>query len=65
MGSIMILSYAVITVLAKIDYKFTFTAILFLGFLSSGSLLVPQYLFVLTYVIVGHYQNINYQKLNN
>jgi hypothetical protein len=65
MGSIMILSYVLITVLSKIDYKFTFSAILFLGFLSAGSLLVPQYLFALTYAIVGHYQNINYHKLNN
>ena len=61
MGTIMLLSYILIPVLAKIDYKFSFCAILFLGFLSSGSLIVPQYMFALTYVIVGHFQNTNYQ----
>lgn len=59
MGSILIISYILVPVLANFDYKFTFCAILFLGFLSSGSLLVPQYLYALTFIIVGHRQNIN------
>jgi hypothetical protein len=61
MGTAMLLTYILIPILAKIDYKFTFCAILFLGFLSSGSLIVPQYLFALTYAIAAHYQNSNYK----
>jgi hypothetical protein len=63
MGTIMILTYILVPVLAKIDYKFTYCAILFLGFLSSGSLIVPQYMFALVYVIVSHYQNTNFQSV--
>jgi hypothetical protein len=65
MGTVMILTYILMPVLAKIDYKFSYCAILFLGFLSSGSLIVPQYMFALTYVIVSHYQNMNYQPLSD
>ena len=63
MGTIMILTYIIMPVLANIDYKFTFCAILFLGFLSSGSLITPQYMFALIYVIVSHYQNVNFNKM--
>lgn len=57
MGTFMILSYLLFPVFARLKYKFTFTIILIFGFLSSGSLLVPQYLFALAYSILSHYQN--------
>ena len=63
MGTIMLLTYILVPVLAKIDFKFSFCAVLFLGFLSSGSLITPQYMFALIYVIVSHYQNANFNKM--
>jgi hypothetical protein len=56
-GSIMLLSILLIPVFSNLTYKYTFCAIIIFGFLSSGSLIVPQYLFAIAYAIVGHYQN--------
>lgn len=53
----MLASLIMFPVLASLDYKFTILAILLLGFMSSGSLIVPQYLFAITFSVVGHYQN--------
>jgi len=56
-GSILLLSILLIPVFADITYKYTLCAVIIFGFLSSGSLIVPQYLFAITYGIVAHYQN--------
>jgi len=56
-GMIMIASLLMFPLLAKFDYKFTFIAVLILGFMSSGSMLVPQYLFAIVYSVLAHYQN--------
>jgi hypothetical protein len=61
-GAIILSSFIMFPVLANIRYKYTFIAVLILGFLSSGSLLIPQYLFAITYTILAHYQNISFQK---
>ena len=57
MGTIMILSLVMFPVLASIKYKYSFIVVIILGLLSSGSLLIPQYLFAITYSVLGHYQN--------
>jgi len=61
-GAIILSSFIMFPVLANIRYKYTFIAVLILGFLSSGSLLIPQYLFAITYTILAHNQNILFQK---
>jgi len=53
LGTIMLFSYLMFPVLARFDYKYTFIAVLKLGLMSSGSLIVPQYLFVITYTILS------------
>lgn len=60
-GMVMILSLLMFPILANLDYKFTFIAVLILGFMSSGSLIVPHYLFAIVYPILAHYQN-NYNQ---
>jgi len=57
MGTVMILSLVMFPVLASIKYKYSFIVVIILGLLSSGSLLIPQYLFAITYSVLGHYQN--------
>ncbi len=56
-GSILIFSILLIPVLGKFDYKYTFCGVLLFGFLSSGSLIVPQYLFAVCYSIVADKKN--------
>lgn len=58
-GCILLLSILLIPVFANFTYKYTFCAVIVFGFLSSGSLIVPQYLFAITYAIVAHYQNLS------
>jgi hypothetical protein len=57
MGTAMILTYIMFPILASIKYKYSFTAVLILGFLSNGSLLIPQYMFAIIYSVLSHYQN--------
>lgn len=56
MGLLMILSFLLFPVLASIKYKYTYCLVLVMGFLSSGSLLIPQYLFAIVYPVLAHYQ---------
>lgn len=59
-GLILLLTILLIPVFSFMNYKITFCSVLIFGFLSSGSLIVPQYLFAVTYAIVAHYQNKKY-----
>lgn len=61
-GCILLLSILLIPVFANFTYKYTFCAVMVFGFLSSGSLIVPQYLFAICYAVVGHYQNLKYKN---
>ena len=63
MGSILLLSYLLFPVLSKMDYKFTFIIVLITGFISSGSLITPQYFFAITYSILSHYQNTHHTMI--
>ncbi len=55
-GIIMISTFLLFPVLARFEFKYTFIVAIILGLLSSGSLLVPQYLFALIYPVMGEYQ---------
>lgn len=59
-GLILLLTILLVPVFSSMSYKITFCSVLIFGFLSSGSLIVPQYLFAITFAIVSHYQNIKY-----
>lgn len=48
-GVVVVLLILAVPLATNIQYKFTFIAVLILAFLASGSLLVPQYTFVLIY----------------
>ncbi|HEY5589737.1 MAG TPA: hypothetical protein VIK55_01845 [Paludibacter sp.] len=61
-GCAMLLSILLIPVFANLTYKYTACAVLIFGFLSSGSLIVPQYLFAISFAIAGHYQNLSYSS---
>ncbi len=63
LGSILLLSYLLFPVLSKMDYKFTFIIVLITGFISSGSLITPQYFFAITYSILSHYQNTHHTAI--
>jgi hypothetical protein len=57
MGTAMILIYVMFPIMANIKYKYSYIAVLVMGFLSSGSLLIPPYMFAITYAVLAHYQN--------
>ena len=56
-GSFLIFSILLIPVFGRFEYKYTFCGVLLFGFLSSGSLIVPQYLLAICYSIVASKQN--------
>jgi hypothetical protein len=56
MGTVIITSIVMFPILASIKYKYSYIAVLILGFLSNGSLLIPPYFFAITYAVLAHYQ---------
>ena len=60
MGAAMIIALVLFPILASIKYKYSFITVLLMGLLSSGSLLIPQYMFAIIYSVLAHYQNRSY-----
>ena len=56
-GLLMILIILIIAVKSKINYKLTFCGVLIFGFLSNGSLIVPQYFFAIIFSILSIYEH--------
>jgi hypothetical protein len=55
-GIIVLSTFFLFPVLARFEFKYAFIAAIIMGMLSSGSLIVPQYLFALIYPVIGQHQ---------